>query len=300
MASRAPIDPSTPLSGIRRPGEAAPRADATWLAVTDGYFEAVGIPLVAGRDFTRAEIDRRADVAIVNESLVSRLWPHGGAVGAALTLDAPGRTLTIVGVARDAKYRSLADAGALHVYVPVAPSFGLALLSRATGDPRQALVAIQWELDRVGPGVVGFFPRTLDDHLALELLPGRAAASAAAGLGLVAWGLSVTGLYGLVAWFVEVRRREIGIRMALGASRSDVRRLIVKQALTAAAPGVVAGVVIAAVMAAGARAVLAGIAPLDPLPHVGGLGAIALVVLLASALPTRRATRIDPAASLRE
>ncbi|MGE0042874.1 MAG: ABC transporter permease [Vicinamibacterales bacterium] len=300
MASRAPVDPSTPTTGIRRPGDTARAADATWLRVTDGYLDTVGIPLVAGRDITAAEAERGADVAVVNETLAARLWEGGDAIGRALVLDGPGRTLQVVGVARDARYLSLSEPGGLNVYVPEAPQFGLALIARTSGDERRALAAIQAALDEVGPGVIGFFPRTLEDHLALELLPGRAAAGAATALGAVALALSAMGLYGLVAWFVEVRRREIGVRMALGASPGDVRRLIVGQAFQTAIPGIVIGLGLSVALALAARSALPGVTPLDPIAIAAGAAAISGVVLAASYAPTRRATRIDPALVIRE
>ena len=112
------------------------------------------------------------------------------------------------------------------------------------------MLAVQAALDQVGPGVIGFFPRTLDDHLAIDMLPTRASAAprpCSAALALV---LSAAGLYGIVMWFVEVRRREIGVRVALGASAGDVRRLVVRQAAMAAAPGLVIGLLMAIALTA--------------------------------------------------
>lgn len=300
MASRAPVDPSTPVSGVRRPGDTAPIAEVTYLVVTDGYLDTVGIPVLRGRDFTRDEADRDADVTIVNETLANRLWPGGDALDRVLVLDEPHRTLRVIGVARNARYRALSESDGLHAYVPTSPQFRLALLSRTRGEPREALLAIQSALDHVGPGLVGFFPRTLDDHLSLELLPGRAAAAAATGLGVIAWVLSAMGLYALVAWFVEVRRKEISVRIALGASRTDVRRLIVTQALTTAIPGAIGGLALSTALAYGARSALIGITPLDVPAVLTGLMAIGGVVIVASYVPARRATRIDPAAALRD
>lgn len=299
MASRAPVDPSTPFSSVRRPGDQAPAADSTYLEITDGFFDTVGLRLVRGRDFTALD-PADGSVAIVNENLAARLWPGEDPLGRSLVIDHLGKTAQVVGVARNAKYRSLTESGAYHVYVPSEAKFGLALLARSATEPRRMLAALQARLDQVGPGVVGFFPRTIDDHLSLELLPGRAAAASATALGFVALLLSTAGLYGLVAWFVEVRRQEIGVRMALGASRSSVGRLIVGQAVRAAAPGVVVGFVLCAVLAYGARAVIAGVSTIDPVSFIAGLVAVTLIVALASFVPCRQATRIDPAIALKE
>jgi predicted permease len=299
MANRAPIDPSTPRTGIRRPGDALPAASATLATITDGYFETVGIPIVSGRDFTADEIERSAEVAIVNEALASRLWPDGDVVNRALVLDTEARSVRVVGVARDARYRSLSEAPQPHVYVPTAPGFSLALLARANGDDRRALVAIQDALDRVGPGVVGFFPRTMDDHLSLELLPVRAAAGASAALGATALALSAAGLYALVAWFVEIRRREIGVRLALGASSRSVGTLVVSEALRTAVPGALVGLLASLGLAAIAGSMFAD-AAVEPAAAAAGVFGTAALILAATYVPYRRAARVDPAESLRE
>ena len=222
------------------------------------------------------------------------------AIGRALAVGAERRLVRVVGVARDAKYRSITDAAVSNVYRPAAAAFSLTLLVRTADDPRRTLVAVQDVLDRVGPGVVGFFPRTMDDHLAGELLPARVTAAASAGLGLIGLVLSGVGLYGLVAWLVERRRREIGVRLALGAPPSAVVRMVVGQAAWAAAPGVVAGAGVAAALGVALRARLFGVSPLDLWAFAIGAAALAAVVVLAAWVPSARAARIDPVVTLRD
>lgn len=299
MSNRAPVDQSTPLLNVGRPGDRTAAVEATMYLATAGYFETVGINLVAGRAFTRSEEETAADVAIVNEALARRLWPDDEALNRGLELRDEQRIVRVVGVARDSKYRALTESEQPHLYRPTAPAFGRTLLVRSSGDRRDALQAVQRALDTVGPGLMGFFPRTLDDHLAIQLLPTRAAAGAATGLGGLALALSAVGLYGLVSWFVELRRREIGVRMALGASAASVRRLVVRQALKAAAPGVVCGVGLAIGLGTLARSALFGVGPADPFALGVGAGTLLVVVLLAGYLPSRRATTVDPAAVLR-
>ena len=159
---------------------------------------------------------------------------------------------------------------------------------------------MQSALDLVGPGVVGFFPRTLDDHLAIDMLPTRAAARAAAILGALALVLSAAGLYGIVMWFVEVRRREIGVRVALGASANDVRRLVVRQAVMAAAPGLVIGLAMAIALTAFGRSLFVGIGAVDPMSLLLGIVTLGVIVLAASYLPSRRATQVDPVIVLQD
>ena len=300
MSNRAPIDGSTPMVDVRGDRSGPVVGDVTMYLTTHAYFETVGVGLLAGRAFTPEECDRESDVVIVNESLGRRLWPGGSPIGRSLVVGADQRVVRVVAVARDSKYRSLADSGQLHLYRPTPPNFQLTLLARTSGDPRAALRALQRVLDRAGPGVVGFFPRTLDDHLEVELLPTRAAARAAAGLGSLALVLSAVGLYGLVSWFVERRRREIGVRLAIGARPVDIVRLVVRQTASAAAPGLAAGVCLAGILGVVARSALHGVGPLDPIAFAAGVAALTAVVGAAAWLPSWRASCVDPVVVLRD
>ena len=300
MSNRAPVDQSTPTIDLRRaPGASPDIRDATINLATAAYFETVGVPLVAGRAFTEAESDGRAAVVILNEASAAALWPDGDALDRVVYLDDSQTASRVVGVARDAKYRTITEVGRPHVYRPTPPALGLTLLAKASGDPRVALRALQRALDEVGPGLIGFFPRTLDDHLAIELLPARAAAGAATILGAVALLLSTVGLFGLVSWFVALRQREIGIRLALGASARDVQSLVVGEACRAALPGTVAGAVLAAILSVSAQAALYGVGPLDPVAFGVGAAALVIIVIAASLGPTRGALRLAPAEALR-
>jgi predicted permease len=298
MSNRAPVDQSTPTVEVST-SDGRGITSVSFNLATGAYFETVGIPLVSGRVFTPEEVESAAAVAIVNETLARRLWPDGDALGRALVLPREPATLRVVGIARDARYRSIAEDGRPHLYRPTPATLGLTLLARTVGDPRRALVDLQAALDTVGPGLVGFFPRTLDDHLAIELLPARAAAAAASLLGSLALVLSAVGLYGLVAWFVAVRRREIAVRLALGATLGSVRRLVVTDALRTTIPGAAIGLGLALAGATLARAALYGVGPFDPAAFAAAVFAIVAIVALASYLPARRASRVDPATTLR-
>jgi ABC-type antimicrobial peptide transport system permease subunit len=170
---------------------------------------------------------------------------------------------------------------------------------RTNGDARKVLLDVQRVLDGVGPGLAGFFPRTETDHLAIQLLPARVAAVVASGLSVLALALCAIGLYGIVAWFGELRRGEMAIRLALGATRGAVMRLVLGQAFATAVPGMAAGLAIALLGAAAARSLLFGVQPADLLTLVAGLGIVTGVVALASWWPARRAARTDPAETLR-
>jgi predicted permease len=300
MSNRAPIDQSTPAVDVGLPGTRATiAADVTMYLATERYFETVGVPLVAGRSFTATETSTRADVVIVNQALAARLWPDASALDKALLLPREQKTVRVVGVASNSKYRTLTETARPHLYRPTPAALGLSLLARTAGDPREGLRLIQRELDDIGPGLVGFFPRTLEDHLAVQLLPTRAAAGAATALGTLALVLSAAALYALVSWFVLLRAREMSVRVALGASPHQVRRLIVGQALGAAFPGLVAGILLTLALGFVARSALYGVSPFDPVALGVGIAVLLGVVLIAGYVPSLRATYHDPSASLR-
>ena len=301
MSNRAPVDQSTPTIELQRVGDDGSRAsDVTMNLATERYFETVGLPIIHGRPFSLTEVTSNADVIIINESLAKRFWPDGDAIDRALYLVREARQVRVIGVARDSKYTLLSESRRSHVYRPAAPNLTLTLLARTNAESREAMRAIQRELDKIGPGVVGFFPRTMDDHLAVQLLPTVAAMNAATLLGGVALLLSATALYALVSWFVVLRRREIGLRMALGASARDVRRLVVRQALSAAAPGLIVGPILAVSLASLAQSFLFGVGPADPVAMGFGMATLLVVVLAAGLLPSLKATRVDPAEALRQ
>jgi predicted permease len=298
MSNRAPIDSSTPAQEVRAVGGDAGRLTATFNLATAEYFDVTGVPILSGRAFADHE-DSRSDITIVNESLARRLWGAADPLGRGLVLADQNRTVRVVGVARDSRYRSIAESNQPHFYLPTEPRFGLAMLLRTGGDARQTLRMAQDAFDAMGPGVVGFFPRTMTDHLAIDLLPTRVAAAAAAWLGGFALLLSAVGLYGLVSWFVELRRREIGVRMALGADRRDIRRLVLGQALRTAAPGLVIGAALALAGAGAARTALFGVGAFDPASLAAGTAVLLAIVVTAGWAPARRAARTDPAITLR-
>jgi predicted permease len=299
MSNRAPIDSSTPVVEVRTAREGSSSGDVSMYLATARYFDTVGIPLIAGRVFTEEECAAGAHLTIVNEALARQLFPDGDALGRALFVGDASTEVRVIGIASNSRYRSISESSRPHLYRPTAPALSRTLLVRTAGNPHEMLRRLQQTFDTVGPGLVGFFPRTLDDHLAIQLLPTRAAATAATVLGAIALCLSAFGLYGLVSWFVELRRREIGVRMALGASTRDVRRMIVRQALETALPGIGVGVLMAAALALIARAALYGVEPLDPVAMGAGIVLLLLVVVGAAYVPSRRATSVDPAITLR-
>ncbi|HET9370536.1 MAG TPA: ABC transporter permease [Vicinamibacterales bacterium] len=295
QSTEAPIDALVGSADLRIPGaaDAPPIARVSVIGATSGYFETVGVPILQGRGF--AVMDPAGSVAVINETLARSL---DGGLDRVVDLG-NGRRPRIIGVARNARYRSIGERDQPNVYLAIEPGFHQTLIARANGDPRLLLNDIQRTLDRVGPGVQGFFPRTGRDHLRLDLLPVEAGGAAATVVGSLAVVLSGLGLYGLVAWIVELRRAELGLRLALGASPGDLRTLIVRYAIASALPGIVIGLVAALLAVASFSSLLVGVRGVDPVAFLSAGVLVAALVLAAAWMPARRAGRIDPSALLR-
>jgi predicted permease len=290
------------LGGIEVPGREAPDPrrgwDEDWNVVSPGYFDVMRIPIVSGRAFSDADRAGGAEVAILNETFARRLWPDEVAVGKVLRNE--GRTLTVIGVARDSKYRSLGESPRAFIYVPLAQRYmsQTSLLVRhsagvSVAAPLRRLVA---ELD---PTLPVLNEATLESHTAIGLFPQRVALWVASGLGGVALLLAVIGIYGVTAYGVAQRTREIGIRIALGSPRASVLNLVLGQGVRLGLIGVALGVG-AAIAAAGLlKGMLYGVPGTDlvALGVAGGL--LMLAALVASWLPARRAARVDPMVALR-
>lgn len=294
------------MGAFRVPAVPGPREDGTWSpdwnVISPDYFETIDMPLVAGRRFSPADRDGAPPVVIVNQTFASRAWPGRLAVGQRIVHVAgrdEERTMEVVGVARDAKYRYISDGPRLFVYVPLAqnPITNLELFVRHDGGPiapdLRAVVA------QVEPNVPIVMLQSFDAAAALGLLPQRVAAWMAGGVGTVGVFLAALGLYGLMAFLVAQRTREIAIRMALGATDDDMRGMVLKHAARLGILGGLTGLAAAAAVGALARSLLLGMSPMDPLAFGATALLFALVLVAASWAPARRAARTDPAAALR-
>lgn len=291
------------LGGFHVPGRNPPERgrdswEADWNVVSPGYFSVLRTPLVAGRDFTDADRAGAADVAIINETLAERVWPEGGAVGRTFRND--GRTVTIIGVARNAKYRTLGEAPRGFVYVPIAQRyFERASIVVRTAPGVRVDAPLRRLVAELAPALPVLDQRTMEEHTALSLLPQRIAAWVAGSLGGVALLLALIGIYGVTAYSVAQRTREIGVRVALGATRGRVLALVLRQGVVLAA----AGVAIGALAALGATRVLSGLLygvhPLDGLAFAGAGLLLVGAAVAASWVPSRRAAAVEPMAALR-
>lgn len=268
-------------------------------AVDVGYLEALHIPLLAGRPFATSDNMASARVAIINETLAKRLFPRGDALGGTFRFGSD--TVTVAGIARNAKYSSYAEDSLAFVYRPLAQLWrsDQNLLVRVSGDivgARNGIVAAVRSLDAAlpPPTVV-----TMATATNIALLPQRVAALVAGSLGLVGLILATVGLYGIISYSASRRTREIGIRMALGAQRIDVQRIVVVEGMRLAGYGVLIGLALAASASRLLSAYLYGVSPLDAVTFTAMPALFVAVALVASYLPARRAARANPMSALR-
>jgi predicted permease len=316
LSNRAPLDASTPtLRVTRQPGmdgmtDRTAGFEATYHIIGGAYFDAVRMPLAAGRSFDNRDRAGATGTAIVNETLARRLFERVDVLGERFTLIAGtaterrreiSGTVEIVGVAKDAKYRTIGEAPQPHLYLPLDQHYGpgMTLLVRSSAGSLPT-TAIHGTIASLDPAVQGFFTRTLVEHTGVALVPARLASWVSAAVGLIALALGAVGLYGVIACLVGERTRELGVRMALGASRRSIARHVLGRAASLASLGVGLGLSVAAAGGRTLSALLYNVSPIDP----AVFGAVALtlfgVTLLAAWLPARRASRIDPLAALRD
>ena len=288
------------IDGVEPPGGDPAAGIPIWLSSVDvDYFAALRVPLIAGRDFTEADNSQAPRVAVINETLARRYWPDGSAIGR--TFRMRNERVTIVGIARDAKYGNLSEGALVHAYIPL-EQYGSPkrmLLVRTTGEPAIVAPAIQRAIHAIDPGLPRSTMITLRDATSIVLLPQRVAATVTGTLGAAGLLLASVGLYGIIAYSVGRRTREIGIRLALGARNSGVVGMIVREGMQLAAIGVLIGLALAAGSARLLSRFLFSVSPLDAITFGGMALVFVVVALVASYLPARRATAMDPMVILR-
>jgi predicted permease len=280
-----------------------------WNVVESGYFATLRTPIVAGRDFTPDDRDGTPPVAIVSESAARQFWPGQSAVGKYLLQPTwgpqgpttPMRTLLVVGIARDIQSSSLIDGlSGAWVYVPFQQHYlsSLTIVARTTRGQRIA-DEVRALLTSMNPNLPVVSAQTLDDAVSVGLAPQRVAASVAGSFGVVGLMLAGIGIYGVMAYAVTRRTREIGIRVALGARRADVISMILREGLFLTAIGSAIGVLLAAATSRVLAGFLFGIPPVDPVTFAGTTVLFAAIGVAACCVPVLRATRIDPTQALR-
>jgi predicted permease len=314
LAAALPLDPHAQARRrVRVPGyteKPGEDMEVNLGVVGTGYFEALRIPILRGRAFSQADLPGSPRVVVVNESFARRFWPGLDPIGRTFrTGGEDGPTLEVVGLARDGKYGSLGEDPRAFFYEPFVQDFDFArrlgafmpaaIAVRTTGDPLQRAAALRTLVQSLDPRLPVYGARSLEQHLGVALLPARVAGYALGFFGLLGLGLASLGLAGIVAYSVSQRTHEIGVRVALGARRADVLRLVLGEGLRLTALGLAIGAGLALATARLVAGLLRGVSASDPATYLGVAGLLALTALLASYLPARRAMRVDPISALR-
>jgi predicted permease len=266
------------------------------------YFAALGISFVAGRDFTQDDRDISTPVAIVNDTMAAKYWPNQDAIGKRLQLPQGKQFVQIIGVVKTANYQSLGEAPQACVYLPLRQNYSdtMILYVKTERDPSTTLAAVQNEIRNVDPALPLEDVRTGTKVIDQALWGAKIGVGLLGIFGLLALGLASVGLYGIMAYSVSQRRREIGVRMALGAGQSDVSLFILRQGMVVVFSGIAVGGGIAFLLGRALSRFLYGVSPNNPL-SVGGAALVLLVVAFAACyLPARSATRVDPLVALRD
>ena len=306
MAVALPFSGFTPSSSFsiegrpRGPGDPGPHSELSW--ITPGYFPAMGIPLLRGRYFTDQDRLGAPPVVMIDENLARQYWPNQDPVGRHLTR---GRRLgwaTIVGLVGHTMQSALVgDSGKGVCYYPIfqQPVSQAFLIVKTRTDAAQMGNAIRAVVESVDPGQPVANLETMEQYVAGSLGPQRIAVSLLAIFSLLALFLATLGLYGVISFSVTQRTHEIGIRMALGAGRGQVWRLVLAQGMRPALVGVLAGTMAAALVVRYLRSQLFEVSAFDPLAFLSASLVLLAAALLACSVPARRATRVDPIVALR-
>ena len=303
LASRLPLAPDINMEGVRIPGHHAPQDDPTLVdtvSVGAGYLAVVGVGLVEGRAIDEADVEEGRRVAVINETMARRYWAGRSPLGERIYTEgfeqAPHE---VVGVVRDHKVRSVGEQPRAYMHVPIRPGRAVPLAVRTTVPAAQALPELRAAILALEPQIVFTEARPASEVVATTVAPTRIGALLLGAFGVLALLLAAVGLYGVVAYSVTVRTREIGVRMALGARPAEVLRLVLRQAGRLSLAGMVAGAALAALVGRVLDALLYGVSVLDPAAYAAAAAILLGVVLAATLGPALAAARVDPLRALR-
>jgi putative ABC transport system permease protein len=281
------------------PGE-KPLADLAM--VSPDYFQAMGGPIMEGRYFTDQDRDGAQMVAIIDETMAHRFWPDETPTGKRLRKGAANSPwLTIVGVVKHVKNYGVAEKSNMELFTPYLqnPVNSLTLVVRTNADATGLIAGIRSEITKVDKDQPIYNIRTMEQVLATSLAQRRTTTVLLTIFGAVALSLSIVGIYGVMAYSVSQRRHEIGVRMALGAQRSDIMKLILRQGLILIVFGIAIGVGGSSLLSRLLTSLLFGVSPFDPITFVGVLLGLIMVGMLACYIPALKATKVDPTIALK-
>jgi len=283
------------------------------ISVTPGYFEALGIHMVRGRSFDERDNENAPRVVVVDERLAQHFWPDRDPVGRRMYMPSDSKDLlkidehtvwlTVVGVARTLRYENLDGSGSPvgGYYFPnsQAPANGFTFALKTAADPGSVVRALRAEISRMDPDLAVFDVHSMSERIDLSLSSRRTSMLLANAFGGVALFLASLGIYGVLAYLVARRTREIGIRVALGSTQTGILRLVLRKGFQLVAIGLVLGIIGAASLQKAVASEIYGVRPLDPLVLASVMTLLAIVALVACAVPARRAMRVDPMVALR-
>ncbi len=302
MTSNLPLGLSSSSQGVMIPGYEFAEGEqrgSEYHIVTEGYLEALGVKLLDGRSFTRQDDGAGAPVLIVNQRFAERFWPGQSAVGR--TVRTGGQDRTVIGVVETGKYRSLGETPTEFMYLPQRELFtsGMTLVARSSSDSQALLGEIRRLVRALDPDLPVFDARTMEEHMGIALLPARLGGTALGFFGFLGLSLAAVGIYGVMAYSVARRRRELGIRVALGADKGRVLRLVLGEGMRLAVLGMLLGLAAALAASRLVGGLLYGVSALDPVAFTGVPLLLVAVAALAVYLPARRAASVAPMTALR-
>ena len=297
MTTTVPLGLSGSDRGVSIPGyefAEGERSSLHYSMITEGYFETMGIDLLEGRTFTRQDDDSASPMIIINKRFADRFWPGESAVGKIVRTASEDRQ--VIGVVQSGKYRSLGEEPLEYMFLPHREifSFDMALVARTRTDPNAVLNQIRQTVRTLDAEMPIFDVRTFEDHMGLALLPARLGGFVLGLFGILGLVLAAVGIYGVMAYSVAQRQRELGLRVALGANRGSVVSQVLGEGLKLALFGTAIGLVGAVLVARAVRSLLYSTNAFDPMTF--GLVPVVLVAVAALAVyfPARRASGVDP------
>ena len=276
------------------------------VTVSPAYFDALNLPIVRGRAFTGADRVGMPLVVILNETAAAQMWPGQDALGRRLTSAHPGGPTTVVGIAADVRLGGPSEPAPPTFYLPIAQlndeawgwARGLFVVARAEGNAAALGPSVRRVIAGIDPGIPLYGTFTMEERMAATTELARFNTMLLTLLGGAGLLLAAVGIYGVIAYFAAQRTSEIGIRMALGADRADVVRLVVRQAAVPVLAGVALGALGAMFATRTIAAQLVNVEPTDPVTFMVVAAALLLVALIAALIPARRASRLTPTRAL--
>jgi predicted permease len=270
---------------------------ADWRVVSGGYFTAMGIPLLQGRTFSPRDDGRAPKVVIVNRALAVSVWGDADPVGRQINPGGGTSYSTVIGVVGDVRNHNPALAPAPTYYMSAYREIWgpMTLVVRSDADPAQLVPLVREEARALDPALPVYRVQLMDDLVRAQLGPQRLTAGLLGAFAALALALAACGLYGVMAYTIAIRTRELGVRLALGATAGQLTRPLLRECVVTVATGVAAGLIVAVPLTRLMRGLLSGISPADPVAFAGSLAVLAAAALLACLVPLRRAARVNPA-----